>query len=386
MTTLQFFVALGVGLLAGGCKSGEQAPGDTQPPRPSTAAPAPSQAPPAHPLEPVVHVPIGEFTSGSRPREPGRNPALEPTESRIKLGPFRIDRSVYSSGKSGSKGASSPLLVAEQKEAEARCAERSGRLCTELEWERACRGPASSPYPGGDQACSDDCPSGFDVSGMGMQPEWTASVFGKDSTQAGEPVVRGAPLNATPEERRCARRLSRKADALTEGLAFRCCYGAPNAVRVREPKEEAVFEETDIELGELAKLLASDPHTTQLTEELGFYKEDAAATVLARGPGETMGFSLTTRAVRWSPARGVQLLVVSGYSGKKTAFVVAYYQGSNPPKLAGSFIMKNERGPIALAYAPSIRPRMHFSGCWGCPGETGKLLYRPEEGIVLLQP
>jgi hypothetical protein len=79
-------------------------------------------------------------------------------------------------------------------------------------------------------------------------------------------------------------------------------------------------------------------------------------------------------------------LVVCGRSGKKTAFVVAYFLGATPPKLAGSFIMKNEPGPIALAYAQSIRPRMHFSGCWGCPGETGKLLFRPKENVVLLQP
>jgi hypothetical protein len=84
-------------------------------------------------------------------------------------------------------------------EATALCAQRSGRLCTELEWERACRGPGSAIYATGSEACSPDdplCLSGFDVAQMGSLPEWTGSTFGKASDASGERVTRGAPVGA----------------------------------------------------------------------------------------------------------------------------------------------------------------------------------------------
>ena len=48
--------------------------------------------------------------------------------------------------------------------------------------------------------------------------------------------------------------------------------------------------------------------------------------------------------------------------------------------------MKNEPGPVALAYSDDIRPRLHFSSCWGCPGETGKILFRRPERVAIVQP
>jgi hypothetical protein len=137
---------------------------------------------------------------------------------------------------------------------------------------------------------------------------------------------------------------------------------------------------------ELTELLLADEHTKALAKDLSLFKPEAARTVLARGPGETMGFTLTTQAVSWQPDRGSEFLVVTGRSGEKTSFVLAYFVAGKNKTLAGSFIMKNEPGPIALAYAESIRPRIHFSSCWGCPGETGKVLFRPPEELVFLQP
>ena len=55
-------------------------------------------------------------------------------------------------------------------------------------------------------------------------------------------------------------------------------------------------------------------------------------------------------------------------------------------RLASSFVLQNEPGPVALAYSPDIKPRVHFSTCWGCPGETGKALFRKPETVVIVQP
>ena len=53
------------------------------------------------------------------------------------------------------------------------CKERDGRLCTELEWERACTGPDGEMYAGGarwDSACAkapNTCASGYGALAMG---------------------------------------------------------------------------------------------------------------------------------------------------------------------------------------------------------------------------
>ncbi len=329
----------------------------------------------------IAHVPVGEFSAGSLPGQPGRDPAFEPIQSEVELGPFRIDAYPFP----GDPDAPARVGVSAT-EAQALCAKKGGRLCTELEWERACKGPESNQYPTGSQPCdatSDLCLSGFEVAKMGTLPEWTSSSFGKGSDAAGKPVARGASAGTPASERGCARRFTPEKD---EAVGFRCCYGAPNARAVREPVLGAPYEEVELSKAEVEKLLLSDDRTRHLAKDLLLFKPEAAKTVLSRGPGDTMGFTLTTHAVKWQPDRGSRFLVVVGRSGEKTSFVVVYFLAGDKKTLAGSFIMKNEPGPIALAYARSIRPRIHFSGCWGCPGETGKVLFRPPEDLVLLQP
>jgi hypothetical protein len=218
--------------------------------------------------------------------------------------------------------------------------------------------------------------------------EWTASQFGKLSEKAGEPVVRGAPHESQGRHRRCAARHyeAKKGGADLKEIGFRCCYGAPNAAVIKEPTLGPPYEETELSTEELRALLRSDEATKAFSESAKLFKTDAAATVLSRGPGETKGFQLTTAPIIWRPGPGSKYLVVAGHDSKRTSFVLAYYDSAGTKKLAGSFIMKNEPGPVALAYATSIRPRIHFSGCWGCPGETGKILFREPEELVFLQP
>lgn len=336
-----------------------------------------------HPPEAIVHVPVGEFSAGSTPGEPGRNPALEARASTVRLGPFRIDALPYPGD-----GATPPRRGVSRDEAEALCAAKKGRLCTEVEWERACKGAASSPYPGGSAPCSSGyCQSDLGVYFQSDLIEHTRSMFGADSAAPGKPVVRGQGPNATPSEQRCAARSP--APDSNDGVGFRCCYGAPNAERLPEPSEGTAFTEVDLEPAELKRLFELDPVTRPFATRAKPFAIDAASTVLARGPGDTMGFTLTTRALDWRPSRGVALLVVVARLEPNEAIVAAFHRGkeaSGGERLAGTFLMKNEAGPIALGYAESIRPRMHFSGCWGCPGETGKLLFREPEEIVLLQP
>ncbi len=358
------------------------------PPEPSAAeGKRPVEQPAPDPPDEVVHIPIGEFTIGSDPGEPGRHPSLEPLSTKLRLGPFRIDSQLVRT-KEGK-----PRLGVSRDEASTICAQKQGRLCSEAEWERACRGASSSLYPSGETPCSlgESCRSGFDTLEMTQYFEWTASHFGKASEQHTAPVVRGASREQEPNEKRCATRRfpspkKEQGAAPAAQIGFRCCYGAPNAAAIKEPTLEAPYEETQLSLEELRALLKEDPRTRPLAAEAKFFKEDAAATVLARGPGDTKGFQLTTSPVIWHPGPGSSYLIITAHDSKRTSFVLAYFESATKRKLAGSFIMKNEPGPIALAYASSIRPRIHFSGCWGCPGETGKVLFREPEELVFLQP
>ena len=172
-------------------------------------------------------------------------------------------------------------------------------------------------------------------------------------------------------------------------MAFRCCVGAPNAAVVKEPEKGQTYTRVDdFNTDKLAALLKTDPHTANLARDLVFFREpDAANTVVARGPGDRKGFNFTVLPLRWNPAPGVDFLLVSARSGETTSFVVAYHViGKDKFQLAASFVMLDEAGPVAFAFSGSIKPRLHFSSCWGCLGETGKLLFRPPESIAILQP
>jgi hypothetical protein len=276
------------------------------------------------------------------------------------------------------------------------CAERGGRLCTELEWERACKGPGSEDFgmgPTWDERCAKspaECASGFEVLAMGAAlSEWTAGdVVTPEPDSTRRAAVRGAASSAPGRAHRCAARQAMDASTKGKDLGFRCCAGAPNAAAVIEPKADVTFKKTRISVEELGKLLAKDPATQELTRDLRFFKEpDSAETVVARGPGDRKGFNFTVAPLLWNPVPGAEFLLVSGRSGENLSFVVAFYViGENEYRLASSFLMRNEPGPVAFAYDNSIRPRLHFSTCWGCLGETGKVLFRKPERAVILQP
>ena len=138
----------------------------------------------------------------------------------------------------------------------------------------------------------------------------------------------------------------------------------------------------------LQQLLASHDRTAAYAKDVKLFREpDAANTVVARGPGDRKGFLFTVSPLLWNPVAGAEYLLVAGRSGDDMSFVVAYHVlGDDQYLLASSFIMRDEPGPIAFAYSGYIRPRLHFSSCWGCPGETGKLLFRNPDAVVILQP
>ena len=330
----------------------------------------------------VIHIPMGVLEAGSKAGEEGRDPAFEPLLHTLKLGPFRMDSHLIRDQNQqimlGQSVEQAALLCASKQ-----VGDDAGRLCTDAEWERACKGEGQTKYPGGNEACDGSCPSEFGVYELTEFAEWTSSTFRKNSNAAGTTIIRGSQSSEALETHRCARR---RASVPRVQVAFRCCYGPKNAAVLKDEVIGPAYELTDVSVEKLTLLLNENEKTRALAKGVSLFSERAIETVFSRGPGESKGFSLTNRALFWQPAKGVKYLVVAGRSGKQTSFVVAYHQLGQQSVLAGSFVMSNEAGPVVLAFAQSIRPRLHFSSCWGCSGETGKLLFRPPEQLVLLQP
>ena len=386
-TALALALALTLALAA--CRSQSK-------PQKAPAGPAPSPAPSAVSHRPktepqprqTLEIPAGTLRAGSTPGDPGRVPELEPKNQEIELGPFGIDRLPYPNDP-----AQPPLLGKTRDEARRLCAERSARLCTEVEWEHACKGPRQDEYPSGvmwDASCTAGakaCATGFDALGLGTTAgEWVGNDVVNDEKRRA--VVRGAGTQAPATDHRCAARHPTEATTQSPDIGFRCCQGAPNAAVVGEPKQGPIFSKAKLSAEELEQALAADPAGKALAHDVKFFRDpEGANTVISRGPGDKKGFDFTVAPLLWSPTAGAEILLVAARSGETTSFVAAFHVlPGGKYRLASTFVLQNEPGPVALAYSPDIKPRVHFTSCWGCPGETGKALFRKPETVVIVQP
>jgi hypothetical protein len=376
-------------LTLGGCRGEPQSRATRTTPGPGPETSAVSHRPASEPAaRQSTPIPGGTLRAGSTPGDPGRVPELEAKNQEVELGPFGIDRLPYPNDP-----AQPALLGKTRDEARRLCAERSARLCTEVEWERACKGPKQDEYPSGviwDPSCTAGakaCATGFDVLGLGTTAgEWVANDVTTDEKRRA--VVRGAGKSAPATDHRCAARHPTEASTQSQDIGFRCCQGAPNAAVVSEPKQGPIFTKAKLTAEELERALAADPASKALAHDIKFFREpEGANTVVSRGPGEKKGFDFTVAPLLWNPTPGAEILLVAARSGETTSFVAAFHVlPGGKYRLASSFVLQNEPGPVALAYSPDIKPRVHFSTCWGCPGETGKALFRKPETVVIVQP
>lgn len=112
------------------------------------------------------------------------------------------------------------------------------RLCSEEEWERACKGPAGFRFPFGnkfnEQVCNisengkvaaagefSRCRSGYGVADMaGNAAEWTASRWSGDVP---DKVVKGGAADQASYTARCSARANEGAVTRNANIGFRCC-------------------------------------------------------------------------------------------------------------------------------------------------------------------
>lgn len=318
----------------------------------------------------------------------------------IDLGAFDIDRMPYPNE------ADKPALVnVDREKATELCKAKGRRLCTEVEWERACKGPDESPYAGnsgwdvGCESTPSRCASGFGVVAMGGPiREWTSSDAAEvKELVAGGAVVRGAPKGAADVDHRCARRGLTSASSKSEDLGFRCCGGPPNAATVPAPIWKQTFGRAEMSAASLADLFETVPQLRKLGRDLKYFAPEAAKDIAGRSDAGDVpkGVDLTTLPLLWNPIPGEEFLLATGLAGD-SAFIVAFHKLPDDRYRVGStLILKGDRGPVvfgtssyegrAVSEGKRIRPRVDWATCWKCPGESGFVTYRDDGRVVITQ-
>jgi len=240
----------GVGLLAimaSACNRGDRAhaTGGTSL-RHGSAAPS-SSAATATRRPGMVFIPAGVLLAGTPVDRTPRVAEEELPGTKVELGEFYIDVLPFPD----EAGAIATTNVSRE-EAATLCAGKGKRLCTELEWERACKGPANTTYEDGDDFHAATCGMGTPaelsakrptgetaacVSGFGAREqhggawEWTDQPWGRGGRRD-LGVLKGGNAVAGEIAGRCANSLARPPATKSPAMGFRCCAGAKNEAKV----------------------------------------------------------------------------------------------------------------------------------------------------------
>lgn len=192
----------------------------------------------------MVWIPPGALVAGTPKAVLPRIADEEMEGEQVVLGGFFMSIFPYPN-----EEAAIPLASVTQEQAKALCEKRGQRLCTELEWERACKGPDNHIYEYGDRYRADACGTGaeprmlpvglrlgcrsdFGVRDMhGSLFEWTASPWNRGTK---EPLVavRGGNSPAGELTGRCANGIARPPTSKSSTIGFRCCAGAESRAEV----------------------------------------------------------------------------------------------------------------------------------------------------------
>jgi hypothetical protein len=313
------------------------------------------------------------------------------------LGAFSIDALPYPNDPS-----KPPVTGLPRAQAAETCAKQGGRLCNELEWERACKGPDGQEYAGAaawDPECAkhpESCASGFGVLAMGgALREWTVSDVDAQKGFRASPAaaVRGASGDVADVDHRCARRAAVDASTSAVDLGFRCCYGEAPTASIPSPDWPPTVQKVEFPAERLAGLFASNPRLKPYAEGIKYFREEASVTsILQRGkscPDSTppaAAETLTTAPLVWSPVPGEEILLVTGQSSQNRSFVVAFHRlAGDRYRVAAAMLMEDEPGPIALVFNQNVRKKLEWAIAWQCPGESGNVTYRDENRVAITQ-
>jgi len=197
----------------------------------------------------MAWIPPGTLRAGTPADRVPRVADEEPAGAPAEMGGFYIDVLPYPN-----EPGAIPTSNVTHAEAEQLCTAKGKRLCTELEWERACKGPDNASYEYGDtyraSACGTGvapeeaahrpagehalCKSGFGVADMhGGVWEWTDSAWGRGTKAPSLGVLRGGNAVAGELVGRCANAIGRPTGKRQPTMGLRCCAGPRNEAQVQ---------------------------------------------------------------------------------------------------------------------------------------------------------
>jgi sulfatase modifying factor 1 len=277
---------------------------------------APSTTAPGAPRTGMVWIPTGILHAGSGLDEVPREADTEPPGVEVPLGGFYIDVLPWPN-----EAGAIPTTNVSRDEAVRLCESVNKRLCSELEWERACKGPdnaryeygstfdarvcnagqpadSSARHPSGERTA---CRSGFGVREMhGGAWEWTDSTWNRGATPHREGplgVARGGNDPAGELATRCAFARATAPGSRSPATGFRCCGGPRNDAEVRvEVKTGLPFEKT--------------AHPSRSSPPLEALGRKGCGPPLSPAPCSL------SRAWTWRPAPNVELSLAGGCLGR----------------------------------------------------------------------
>ncbi len=197
----------------------------------------------------MAFVPGGTLVAGTSPDKTPRIADEEMAGGTADMGAFYIDLLPWPNEPNAI-----PTTNVSRDEAAALCATKQKRLCSELEWERACKGPDNTTYEYGDAYRRDPCGTGIALEQAARRPtgehaqckskfgvsemhggawEWTASAWGRGSKDASQGVLRGGNSVAGELVGRCANAIARDPAKKAPTMGFRCCSGSKSMAEVR---------------------------------------------------------------------------------------------------------------------------------------------------------
>lgn len=178
----------------------------------------------------------GAFERGTDLRDPDRMFDELPLKS-VLMDSFCIDEYEYPN-----QPGVLPSTQVSWEEAHQACTQAGKRLCTEEEWEKACKGPGNARFPYGKDfdanLCNTQdprgrertlaeagrfpqCRSAYQVADLsGNVTEWTSSAFREGSSKR---VQKGGAFDRPAHAVRCSARLSGVATERKPTVGFRCC-------------------------------------------------------------------------------------------------------------------------------------------------------------------
>ncbi|MCB1197912.1 MAG: SUMF1/EgtB/PvdO family nonheme iron enzyme, partial [Deltaproteobacteria bacterium] len=180
----------------------------------------------------MVKIAAGTFYFGSAKSDPDRNALLETFAAPHTATSFCMDRFEYPNKKN-----QLPQVNVNFIQAKSLCEAKNKRLCNEVEWEHACKGPQNIIFPYGNifdpQICNvqssaiqaagayNRCKSSMNIFDLsGNVQEWVEQ---KGAFESNKYLVKGGSFDLPGWASRCAAKKEYTATITKNNLGFRCC-------------------------------------------------------------------------------------------------------------------------------------------------------------------